>query len=69
MTAIHHPAFADLIPEDVANRVKARRHLAAMDPARRARLEDEWAAAEFHREPISAELRERARIEWENGHG
>lgn len=59
------PAFASAIPEDVANRIKARRHLASLSPERRAQLEQEWAEAEFHREPISADIREHARIEWE----
>lgn len=65
MSAVTAPAFASSIPKDVADRIKARRHLASLSPERRAQLEREWAEAEFHREPISAELRERARIEWE----
>jgi hypothetical protein len=54
------------IPEDVANRVKARRHLASLSPARRDALEREWSEAEFRREPISAEIKARAEKEWES---
>lgn len=46
---------------------QTRADLNAMAPEYRARLEREWAeAAGVTGEPISAELRERARLEWEN---
>ncbi len=62
-------AFEHLIPDDVANRLRARRHLAAMSTERRAALEAEWLAAEDAVssvcEPISAETKARANAEWE----
>lgn len=63
-SAVHAPAFAHLIDEGIANRIQARRHLDAMDPAKRAALEAEWLAAEHHREPVSAEIKARAAKEW-----
>ncbi len=54
------------LPEDVANRVKARRHLASLSSEHRDALEREWSEAEFRREPISAEIKARADAEWEN---
>lgn len=47
---------------------QTRNHLASMDPERLAQLQADWAegeAANSISEPISADIRERARIEWE----
>lgn len=38
--------YADQLDEGIRNAVRAKRHLAKMDPARRAQLEAEWAEAE-----------------------
>ncbi len=65
---VHSPAFAADIPDDVANRLRARRHMAAMTPERRAMLEAEWMAGEDAvasiREPISDAIKARAEKEW-----
>lgn len=52
--------------EGIANAYRAQRHLRAMDPAKRAALEAEWLAAEHRREPISGEIKARAKAEWED---
>lgn len=60
---VHTPIVKARVPR------KDRQHLAEMSAERRAQLEADWIAGEAAvpscAEPISAELRERARIEWE----
>ena len=60
---VHTPIVKARVPR------KDRQHLAAMTPERRAALEAEWMAGENAvpscAEPISADIRALARIEWE----
>ena len=68
MTIEPQGAFAHLIDEGIANRLKAKRHLRQMDPAKRAALEAEWLAGELANDRGLIEAERRAIVERSAGH-